>query len=87
MIARFSSTELKAQRALTMIITFETDTVTSALQSLLVTHFFLKKPCEADTIFPNLQNRKVRHDNIPEHDSIHRTGYVVKLHWSCDGSS
>lgn len=31
------------------------------------------KTCEADTISLNLQMRKLKHNNIPEHNSIHRT--------------
>lgn len=67
-----SSTVPKTQHALIMIRTFDTDTVTSVLRALL-THLFLKKPCKTDTVFPNLQVRKLKHVNIPEYKSIHRT--------------
>ena len=72
-----SSTVLKAQHALIMIRAFDIDTVTSVLQALL-THLFPKqkqkqKPCETDTVFPNLQMRKLKHVNVPEYKSIHRT--------------
>ena len=46
-----------------------TGPITSALQALV--HLLLKKPCEADIIFSNLQMRKLRHGNIPKHNSIH----------------
>lgn len=70
-----SSTVLKAQHALIMIRAFDIDTVTSVLQALL-THSFPKQkqnPCETDTVFPNLQMRKLKHVNVPEYKSIHRT--------------
>ena len=70
-----SNTVLKAQHALIMIRIFDTDTVTSVLQALL-TYLFLKKKKknrETDTVFPNLQMRKLKHVNILEYKSIHRT--------------